>query len=406
MRSAVTGRWSPVGGGGRWNSRPRSRTTQSKGWHHSWRRGRPYRKCPSVIGVFTLPPFEGEGPIRMMFSIGTGSVGEGSPSYSVRLPFALSPGRTLKLADGDRFELLGHVCEISQEHNQYALTIRDFDSEDAASTFLLKACAGLIWFGLKSSVGFRFNPDITPTELFAQPKPIAEGSSIAPIASKKGWREYDGHYDADQTIVRPDHKRLIMFTAGSATVRIDTPISVLSKAMLEGMAEGRPELVLRDRKLRLACEVYLSSHFESTPAASFLSRITTLEILVTDAPASEPIQTMVKRFIDEVAAAKENEKDAALQHEFESLVSRLAYLRYRSIKSRIRSLVEEKLRTESDIAEPAKVSKEVSRLYDLRSTLVHTGKADTADIGEGNNRLNEIVPRVLRALFRETARRD
>ncbi len=342
----------------------------------------------------------------MLFSIGIGSSGEGTPSYPVRLPFTLSPSRTLKLADGSSFELLGHACEISQEHNQYVLTIGGFDSEDEASTFLLKACAGLIWFGLKSSVGVRFNPDKTPVELFAKPKSIAEGSPIFSIASEKRWREYDGHYDADKTIVRPDHKRLMVFTGGSATVQIGTPISILSRTMLESMEEGRPELVLYDPKLRLACEVYLSSHFESTPAARFLSLITTLEILITDASASEPVQAMALRFIGEATAAQKAEEDVAVRREFESLVSRLAYLRYRSIKSQLRNLVEETLRTAADIAEPARISKEVSRLYDLRSTLVHTGEADRAAIGEGNNRLNDVVPQLLRALFREAAQRD
>ena len=287
----------------------------------------------------------------MLFSFGIGSAGEDGPSYSVRLPFTLSPGRTLKLADGGRFELLGQMCEIAQEYNQYVLIVSGFSSEEAASTFLLKACAGLIWFGLKSSAGFRFDPDTTPLEVFTQPRPIAERSPIASIASMKGWREYDGHYDADKTIVRPDHRRLIVFTGGSVTPRIDTPVSVLAKGMVEGMAEGRPELVLCDPKLRLACEVYLSSHFESTPAASFLSRITTLEILVTHALTSEPVQTMVARFIGEATAAQKDEKDAAVRREFESVVGRLTYLRYRSIKSQIRSLVDEKMRPEHGVAE-------------------------------------------------------
>ena len=174
----------------------------------------------------------------MIFSYGIGSAGQGPPSYSVRLPFLLSPGRTLKLADGGRFELLGQTCDISQEHNQYVLTISGFDSEAAASTFMLKACAGLIWFGLKNSIGFRFNPDATPLKLYAQPKPIAEGSPIASIASEKGWCESDGHYDADQTIIRPDHKKLIVFATGAAEVRMDTPVSALSKSMLEGIYYG------------------------------------------------------------------------------------------------------------------------------------------------------------------------
>jgi hypothetical protein len=339
----------------------------------------------------------------MLFSFGIGSAGQGAPSYSVRLPFVMAPGRTFKLADGGRFDLLGHPCEMTQEHNQYALTVSGFDSEDAASTFLLKACAGLIWFGLKHAVGFRFNADTTPVELFPQPRPIAKGSHFDSITAPKGWPEIDGQYDADNTIIRPEHKRLIVWATGYATVRLDTPVALLSQVMLEAMAEGRPERVLRHSKLRLACEVYLSSHFESTPAASFLSHITTLEILVTDTPASTPARAMVERFIAEARKTQNAENDPALKREFESLASRLAYLRCRSIKSGICRIVEDKLRTDSDIGAPAEVAREVSLLYDLRSTLVHSGGADPATVRAASGRLNEVVPRVLKAMFRETA---
>jgi hypothetical protein len=343
----------------------------------------------------------------MLFSFRIGSAGEGALAYSVRLPFTLSPGRTIVLPDDSgRFELLGHTCEIFREHNQYALTVSGFDSEDAAATFLLKTCAGLIWFGLKSSLGLRFNPDMTPIEIFSQSKPIAAGSHIASIAANKGWSELDGQYDADKTVIIPQQKKLIIWATGSATVRLDTPVPVLSAAMLEGMAEGQPELVLRNAKLRLACDVYLSSYFDSTPAASFLSRITTLEILSADAPASDSVRKMVERFIADAADVQKKETDAAVRRELESLLSRLAYLRYQSIRSGIRSLLEETLRNDPEIAAPAEVSKEVSHLYDLRSTLVHSGEVDPAAVREGNNRLNAIVPRVLRALFRKTAGRE
>jgi hypothetical protein len=341
----------------------------------------------------------------MIFSCGGGSAGAGAPSYSAWLPFTVSPGRTLNLGGGGRFELLGHACEIVQGPNQYVLNISSFDSEDDASTFLQKACAGLIWFGLKSLAGFQFDPDPSPVELFSQPRPIADASPLGSIANKKGWRDYDGHYDADKTVIRPDHKRLLVYAVGSITPRLDTPVSLLSKVMLEGMAEGRPELVLRDPRLRLACEVYLSSHFENTPAASFLSRITTLEILVKDAPASAAVQKTVNRFIEEVTASQEKEESADVRREFESLLSRLVHLRNRSIRSGIRQLVEQQLQMDPEIAEPAKISKEVSGLYDLRSNLVHTGEVDPEAVATGNSRLNDVVARILRALFKETAQR-
>jgi hypothetical protein len=342
----------------------------------------------------------------MLFSFGIGSSGEGVPSYTARLPFVMSPGRALNLDAGKQFNLLGHACEITQEYNQYVLTIREFDSTDAAATFLLKVCASLIWFGLKNSVGFRFQPEATPVTLLEQPKTIAENSSLAPITTPKGWREYDGHYYADKTTIRPEHKRLIVFTGGSVSPRIDTPVSVLSKGMLESLTKRCPESVLQSPKLRLACEVYLSSHFESTSAASFLSRITTLEILIADTPASEAIRRMVDQFMNTAITAKKIEADVGIHREYESLVSRLEYLRNRSIKSGIRKLVEKMLRTDTDFPDPAKAARDVSRLYDLRSTLVHKGEADPNAIQAGNNQLNDIVPRILRALFDERSRGD
>ena len=275
----------------------------------------------------------------------------------------------------------------------------------AASIFLLRICAGLMWFGLKTSAGVRFNSETTPVELFPEPSPIADGSQVVPITASKGWSEIDGQDDADKTVIRPEHKRLVVWAVGSPTVRLDTPVSLLSKIMLEGMAEGRPEQVLHEPKLGLACEVYLSSHFEIRLAASFLSRITTLEILAKDTPASDPVRTMVERFIAEANQARKDTKDFGLQSEFESLASRLDHLRDRSIKSSIRRVVEDALRNDPDVAVPADVAREVSRLYDLRSSMVHKGEADPAAIRAASGRLNDVVPRVLRALYRDAARR-
>jgi hypothetical protein len=223
------------------------------------------------------------------------------------------------------------------------------------------------------------------------------------VTAPKGWYELDGQYDADKTIIRPEHKRLLIWATGTPTIRLDTPADLLAKNMLDGMVEGRPERVFDDPKLHLACEVYLASHFESTPAASFLSRITTLEILAKDAPATDPIRTMVERFIVEAKKAKADADGPTLKAEFESLASRLGYLRYRSIKSGIRRVVEDALSNDPEVRAPADVAKEVSRLYDLRSTMVHMGEASPEAVRAGSSRLNDVVPRVLRALYRAVA---
>lgn len=339
-----------------------------------------------------------------MLSLGIGSSGEGQHTFSVRLPFSLSSGKKLNLSADTRFELLGHKCEVTEEPYQYVLTVGGFASQSEASAFLAKACSGLIWFGLQHSVGCTFNPNPSPIDLFAKPRAIHPRSPIAEIARQRGWHEYDGHYDFDKTIVRPDHKRLIVFGAGRVDLTVSYGTARLSAAMLETMGYGRPELVLTDSKLRLACEVYLSSYFEATPAASFLSCITTLEVLIPDTRAPALVRSMVERFVDESKQAQDNPENVAFQKELKSLVSGLERLQDVSISRRIRDLVEDELKLDPGEFDPAKTAKEVGRYYNLRSGLLHNGKGDQERIKNANSRLKQVVPQILKARFRRTAK--
>lgn len=336
----------------------------------------------------------------MLFSISIGSRGEGTPSYTLRLPFILAPGRILKLEEQNTFSLLGQASKIVQENKQYTLIVSGFASECSAKLFLTKACAGLIWYGLKNSVGIKYQVDINTINLFDEAAPIAEGAPFSEITNKKGWSQFDGDFDLDKTVIVPEHKRLLIFTAGNVSIRIDSPVSTVFNAIQEGMAERGSHSILEAPKLRLACEVYLSSHFENSAAATFLSRITTLEILIADTPASKPVQNTVEELIRAAETAKNSAIDDETRKEYTSVLSRLKHLRNRSIKSGIRTLITKEL---SEAQEPRFVSEaaqDVARLYDLRSALVHTGEAQAEAIAAANARLGEIVPLVLKSLFR------
>ncbi len=341
----------------------------------------------------------------MIFTTSIGSLGQAEHAYTIRLPFTLSPGRTIKLQDGiAHFDLLGHKCQIAEETHQYSLTIRGFASESSATDFLSRTAAGLIWLGLKFPMGVRFSATVAPIHLFQAPRPIAAGSFYDSITEQKGWKEIDGCYSSDQTVVRQEHKRLLVETVGRATFRQDTPASFFADALAEALNMGRPEMVLNQPKLKLATELYASTYYEATPSASFLGRFTALEALLPRTPASVVIREMVNRFIEEArAAATQQRESAAINAEFQSVLTRLAHLRDTSIKSRIRMIIEEKLRNDPDIESSAALGREVSKLYDLRSDLVHYGTADPMQIRQGNTRLGDIVPRLLRVLFRQVA---
>lgn len=339
-----------------------------------------------------------------LLSFGPGSAGSNIESYSIRLMFFLPTGRALKLQDTSECVLLGHSCHVKGEGNQYLLTASGFETEDAALSFLHKMWAGLMWYGIRNSTGIRFTPAITPVRMFDEPKSVVEHSMLSAPLKAKSWKAYDGDYDSDKTTIIPEHKRLIIFGLGSVTTRIDTPLENLAKVVLEGMEQRSPEATLANPKFRLATEVYLSSHFENTPGASFLSRISTLEILAVDMPSSDPIRDMVMRFIEDAKSAREAVRSEELRQELQSLISRLEYLQYRSIKSRIRNVVRELLENETDTKDATEAARLVSHLYDLRSSMVHTGEVDSDKIQDGNNKLNEIVPRLLRAMYRQLAK--
>jgi len=334
----------------------------------------------------------------MLFCISKGSKGEGKPSYTLRLPFELAAHNALKLTN-DTFELLGHPSVLVLEEDQYVLIIKGFESAEAANAFLYKACAGLIWVGLTASFGIRFQVEATPWKLHSPPRPINENASHA--KTLEGWTETDGQYDGRKTTVVAEHKRLVRSMGGKVRGIIIMPTLNLAKAMMEGMSKGKAELVLRDPKLSLACEVYLSSPFESTPAASFLSRITALEILAFETKRSGPVLKLVERFGEDTSEALENECDASLREEYQSLKSSVSRLRHKSISSGIRELVESTLGSSEFGAEGIPNAKKVAQLYGLRSKLVHEGYSIEKAIRLANNDLGVIVPQILRKLFEQ-----
>ena len=338
----------------------------------------------------------------LLFSVGIGSKGTDVESYSVRLPFTLSPATSIDIAEGGKFDILGHASEISLERNHFVLTVTGFYSERDASVFLSKICAGFLWTGLNCSVGFRFDANATPVHLLDHPVFPAD-KHIAELVRREGWPEVDGFYDATETIIRPEHKKLTVWGGGSVEGRSNIPVSILSQSICEGVATGNPEFVMQDPKVRLACEVYLSSHFENSQQAIFLTRITALEALVEDMSSSDSILGLVDQFINAAKDARSAKAEASLREEYESLESRLARLRSRSIKSGIREKVRESLRNDAEAKDPDEIAREISKLYDLRSDLVHSGCVDPQKLSRGNVRLAEIVPKVLRSCFRAVA---
>ncbi len=146
------------------------------------------------------------------FSIGT----EGAPreSYSIRIPVTLPPGQKLEIGNGVCFAIGSIRIEIVPETYFYSLTIREFGSQHEATLWLGKFSVALLWMIAKLRIGLMFDGDDEEVELREPPILVSAQSPFAEVLIPSGWEEIDGFYQADKTVIKPEHKRLIQNLVG------------------------------------------------------------------------------------------------------------------------------------------------------------------------------------------------
>jgi len=231
----------------------------------------------------------------MLFSLGPGSKGTNVVSYSIRLPVFVSPGKEISSSgkESAEFAFEGYQAEIQRKGNLYVIIIRGFPSEQIAGDFLRKVGAGLIWADLRYHIGLRFTIEPTSIHFYDPPLEISDKSRNTNLMPKIEWTHMDGYYYGDNTVIVPEHKRLILTNTGSVNVIAGTGASILVQTVSEAMAYSNPERVFDEPKLKLACEVYSSAFFESSDNARFLTLVMVLEALCADIYAPDHIVTMV-----------------------------------------------------------------------------------------------------------------
>lgn len=135
-------------------------------------------------------------------------------------------------------------------------------------------------------------------------------------------------------------------------------------------------------KLRLALDLFGLAPFEPSPRVRFLTLISAIEVLSTRAPSSAGALVLVESWEKALASADAEVRDV--------LASRLRELRRESIGVACRRLVRE------HVGEAA--VKDLRRLYDVRSTLVHDGEVPGEDFGAVAQRATDLTALVLESL--------
>jgi hypothetical protein len=335
----------------------------------------------------------------MILEFSIGSRGVSYDAYTIRIPLTPAPGRKLEIGEGVCFKLDNLRVEIIPERYFYALTVGEFASESDAASWLSRVSVALLWLIVKSRFGLVFESVAEPVKLYDEAVAIAPDSPIAGLAAAAGWREVDGFYSADRTVIRPENKKLIRDLTGRPSVIVGVGLKNFIEALEVALQYPNPDGVLANRKLRLACEIYASSFFEGSRSARFLSLMTVLETLVDTAQRAEPLVSWVLDLVRQLQSRREHLVGLCGDAEFESLLGSLRSLSEKSIGQKIRSLLCDTL---ADGTEATRAS-EFGRVYEIRSRLVHQGLSTDTEISNAISTLDVLVPKVLECLLLRAA---
>jgi hypothetical protein len=339
----------------------------------------------------------------MLFAISRGSDGSGAERYVVYVPFTLAPGASLGALERPAVSSgPGYQLTLEKLQYLYALSLGPFASLEEASSYIGKARASLLWLSLKFNCGVSYPKALSDVNLLDQPISHPRTGTTAELASAWGWSATDGHYDADQAVVRPDHKRLMRWEMGQVSVTVGISIDNFLTSIHQAFSFPSLEQVIEDAKLKLAIEVYAAYRFELSENAQLITLVTALEALLPDTDIPTHAHAALLRGKEAIGAARDaHSKDSPEWREVNHLLSRLGNLQREAIGTGLCKYASNVASRHAELGNAQDNAEKLQVAYDVRSTLLHKGRA--TDVSQSLGFLREFVPRLLEALYREVA---
>ena len=274
----------------------------------------------------------------------------------------------------------------------------DFASEAEAEAFLPKLKGGLLSLALEYNIAFTpyfERRDITRTEdPYAAARNIAKSFGMPleeQVKPVHGLTEEEGY-----TIFRTDETiKFLGFAGGSASASIG--LDSASRALSHGIEQVRLSPDDAHGALDIALDLYLSSFYEVSIRARFLTLMMALEVL---APVTEKHLAAVQMLTNLQTAidgqlATETDPDA--RDALESLRRDTKFRKETSIRRRIRRLVLDNVPLNE--ADRESLAKKVVAAYDLRGSVIHTGTVDTNALAVANETALYVIKLLLKGLL-------
>lgn len=337
----------------------------------------------------------------MFASLSPGSSGNGPDRYLASIPFVLAPGSELQLTKEATRHIAGGVrINLEKLQLRYCASHGPFTDEAQAEAGMQRLSAALLWAALELNIGLQYPTERGFVQLCEVPIPIPDTEPMAYIGRTAGWEAIDGFFDADCPVVKPEHKRLVRFEGGRATITAGlAPESFMDK-LTEALAFPNLLDIAANDKLRLAIEIFTGHRFEISDQTRFIALVTALEALtpaVSIPPAAMAVHAQAHSAM--VQARDASGPGTPEREAINRLLSRLGMLKKESIGSSMNQFAATIAAQHPELGFYDEIREALRQAYEVRSRLLHDGKVDPTVLSVRLQFLGMFVPRLLRALF-------
>lgn len=313
--------------------------------------------------------------------------------YTLRVPFRLAEGKALVRLE----ELVELECdplqlrmELECRPPEYALVVRGFESEGHAEDFLPRLFTGLFWAMLGESVPFRAEEELC--DVYYPEDPKAAGTNIF---GKDAGVSVDGIIHGDSPAVYPSKLRISVAIAGEARIEVGISAPSVLSSIHEGLVRVRED-ALQDGRLRIALELYRAHFFERSSEAKLLTLVTALETLAPRTCKHPIALELLERWLPQLQECRNGlDPQSEAYFALSALERELFSRRETSLRSRVRMLVQSTC-VGAGLEDPKVRANRAVKVYDIRSTLVHSGRVDPRELSDALRDAKDLVSDILR----------
>lgn len=307
-------------------------------------------------------------------------------TYILRFPF--KPIESQVMQEGSfpfQFEYDSKVWMLELSNAFSIVKIFGFQTEDEAVQYIPKVEVALCWVML----------DIhCPTEYEIECMDVMgkDGSNL-----EINGVPFHGLAEGNMPVVYQEGERISYIYGGTAQFSQQLYGDHLGASILKGLNLTKQADVSISSKLRTAFDLYRAYFYEKSYNAKLLTLVMALEALLPRQTKHNSVKILIDRWEIEIQAEIEritddNEALSALQ----SLKRDINFKRYKSLRSEVKALVL-KVARQVDPENAEDLAKASVKIYDTRSSLVHSGTLEEVELRSAVSEAQSIVSMVLRS---------